>query len=531
MFVWEFAFGGGEARVNGMTTRSTCHRCHLCSINGERGGTWTRRTEDEKKKKKRRKGLVFRRSLRNGNVERCPEKSEDASFADASSTTSSRREVLRAALVGTGAAGTAFFDLFGGMTARAELGPESNWPLWLALPIAPYGRKKTIKRQVGPGIWIFDQSIAIYYVTVPIRMTVVAMEGGGLFVYAPIAPTKECLHLLQPLIDAFGKVKYIVLPSVAVEHKVNAGPFARKFPDAEFYVTDKQYSFPINLPSSFLGFPPWTKPLPTSSRDMTTSSSSSQAKTVPWDGEFEHEVLRVKPGVGSDYQDAAFYHKPSKTVLVCDALYSTTEDPPAILTSDPEYVRALLFHARDSPEEVPLDTPENRRKGWRRIIMYANYFIPGAATADLGPGPILTALKQLDYPLGWGGWLPFQWRDAGTELRAFKQFSAEGKPQMLPIIQIILARGPEALEEWLNRIKSWDFNKVIPAHLDAPLEMGPTEFAATFEQAFGEGKNKVRSCDEDVEFLRKAEEGPLKFSVYASPLGTLRGASGCNLRA
>jgi hypothetical protein len=45
---------------------------------------------------------------------------------------------------------------------------------------------------------------------------------GGLFVYAPVAATRECLALLQPLIDAHGPVKHIVLPAVAVEHKVRA---------------------------------------------------------------------------------------------------------------------------------------------------------------------------------------------------------------------------------------------------------------------------------------------------------------------
>ena len=104
-------------------------------------------------------------------------------------------------------------------------------------------------------MWAFDQLIGIYYVHVPIRMTVVRMESGGLFVYAPVAPTLECLDLLQPLIDAHGPVRYIVLPSVAVEHKVLAGPFARAFPDAEFYAQDQQYSFPVPLPSLFLGLP------------------------------------------------------------------------------------------------------------------------------------------------------------------------------------------------------------------------------------------------------------------------------------
>jgi len=51
-------------------------------------------------------------------------------------------------------------------------------------------------------------------------MTVVAMETGGLSVYAPVAPTEECLGLLRPLIREHGPVRFIVLPSVAVEHKV-----------------------------------------------------------------------------------------------------------------------------------------------------------------------------------------------------------------------------------------------------------------------------------------------------------------------
>ena len=404
--------------------------------------------------------------------------------------------------------------------ALATLGPESNWPLWLALPVAPYARRKTIRRPMGPKVWAFDQTIGIYYVQVPIRMTVVALESGGLFVYAPVAPTEECLSLLRPLIRDHGDVRFIVLPSVAVEHKVLAGPFARRFPNAEFYVASNQYAFPVNLPGSFLGLPSWTKTLPRSSEDMGPNA---------WAGELRHEVLRVKPGPGSDYQDAAFFHEPSGTLMVCDAVFATTENPPAILESDPEYVRALLFHARDSFSDVPEDTPENRRKGWRRIILYANFFIPGAAVADLGPGPIAEALSQPEYPLGWGGWLPFRWRE--TELEDFERFASFGRPNILPIIQIILARDPEAVFEWLDRMKGWSFNTVVPAHLDAPLSMGPEELSETFRYAFGEKRNEVRSCDEDVEILRRAEEGVLNFSVYKTPYGTLRGKEGaCGLR-
>lgn len=219
-------------------------------------------------------------------------------------------------------------------------------------------------------MWIFDQLIGIYYVQLPIRMTVIKLQetsGGGLFVYAPVAPTQECLDLLQPLIDAYGPVRFIVLPSVAVEHKVNAGPFARRFPRAEFFAVDAQYSFPVSLPDQFLGLPTWTKPLPASSVEEMPGSSANSNATLPWAGEFEHEVLTVRPGPASAYQDAAFFHKPSKTLLVCDAVFAVDETPPAILTEIPEYVRALLFHARDEPLELVPDTPEARKKGWQRV--------------------------------------------------------------------------------------------------------------------------------------------------------------------
>ena len=122
-----------------------------------------------------------------------------------------------------------------------------------------------------------------------------------------------------------------------------------------------------------------------------------------WGDEFEHEVLTVKPGPGSYFQDVGLYHRPSKTLLVTDVILAVTEEPPAILTEEPEYTRALLFHARDEPLEVVEDSPEARRKGWRRIVLLFNFFIPGATTADIGLDP----LRRLDpsYTFGWGDWL------------------------------------------------------------------------------------------------------------------------------
>ena len=194
-----------------------------------------------------------------------------------------RRTVLQRALgVAGGAAAAAL-----GAAAPAEASlAGADWPLWPALPLAPYGKRKTVRREAVPGkVWTFDQMLGVFYVHVPIRMTVVAMEQGGLFVYAPVAPTRECLELLQPIIDAHGPVKHMVLPSVAPEHKVLAGPFAKNFPGAEFWVTDKQYAFPLNLPPTWLGLPGEIKVLPASSEGAGM-----------WGGEFEHAILTAKAG-------------------------------------------------------------------------------------------------------------------------------------------------------------------------------------------------------------------------------------------
>ena len=43
-------------------------------------------------------------------------------------------------------------------------------------------------------IWLFEQEQALGFssVSTNIRMTVIRLKSGGLWVHAPIAPTKEC---------------------------------------------------------------------------------------------------------------------------------------------------------------------------------------------------------------------------------------------------------------------------------------------------------------------------------------------------
>ncbi len=48
-------------------------------------------------------------------------------------------------------------------------------------------------------MWVFEQTQALelFNVYTPVRMTVIKLASGGLWVHAPVAPTEECIRLLK----------------------------------------------------------------------------------------------------------------------------------------------------------------------------------------------------------------------------------------------------------------------------------------------------------------------------------------------
>ncbi|MEY2749908.1 MAG: hypothetical protein RLZZ168_1924, partial [Cyanobacteriota bacterium] len=50
--------------------------------------------------------------------------------------------------------------------AEADL----RWPWWPLLPLYPYGRRRTLVRELIPEqLWSFEQLQGVFYVAVPIR--------------------------------------------------------------------------------------------------------------------------------------------------------------------------------------------------------------------------------------------------------------------------------------------------------------------------------------------------------------------------
>jgi len=383
-----------------------------------------------------------------------------------------------------------------------------SWPFWPAVPLYPYGRRRTLRKEiVKDTIWTFDQLHGILYTIVPVRMTVVKLAAGGLLVYAPVAPTAECVGLVNELVAKHGEVKYILLPtSSGLEHKVFVGPFSRRFPQAQVFVAPHQWSFPFNLPLSWLGFP-----------QKRTQELPENSSLAPFADEFDYAILDINLGRGS-FAEVAVFHKRSRTLLVTDSIISVPEDPPQILQLDPY---PLLFHARDNALEAMEDNEDNRRKGWQRISLFALYFRPSALEVTSMAQMFRDALKAQERSLkSYFGLFPFRWQQ--TWKQTFDALRGQGRPFVAPILQILIfPQAPKQVLNWADTVASWDFQQIIACHFDSQILANPHQFRQAF--AFLEKNPSINKdfsgtesqplFEEDLRFIQELEASLVKRGI------------------
>jgi len=281
-------------------------------------------------------------------------------------------------------------------------------------PLKPYvPERKTVVRKIDEDIFSFEQEHGFANVSVNIRMTVIRMEDGGLWVHAPIAPTDECVAMVKRL----GEVKYIVLPTTGLEHKLFMAPFVRKFPGAQNFVAPGQWSWPVDLP---LGF-------------RVDGILQDNDSTTPWAKEIEQKVVSVPVGIGT-CSEAAFFHKKSKTLLVTDA---------------------VIFIPPDAPEVVAAMRAEENK--WQKSALMACF---------LGP-PYVPSFEAI-----------------------------AGKVFVSPVVRtFIYERSVDEHLAWVRDIAAWNFNRIVPAHLDAPISAGPKDFLRAFDFLVNPDQNPLPAGD------------------------------------
>ncbi len=339
----------------------------------------------------------------------------------------------------------------------ADHAPDQRWPWWPLLPLYPYGRRATLVRElIKERLWSFEQLQGVWYVAVPIRMTVLRLRHG-LLLHAPVAPTAEVVAQLRQLEGRYGPVRSIVLPTASgLEHKLPVPAMARAFPGAEVWVTPGQWSYPLPLPPAWLGFP------------------ASRTRVLFQDGVPHGDQLTWLPlgplelGLGR-FMEVACFDRDSGCLLLTDGLVAIPPEPPALFDRDPT---PLLFHGRDRGDEPLEDTPERRRRGWQRLVLFASYLRP----RGLEVPPLSQVLRHSLAPGCRGarahfGFFPFRWLpgwQADFEALTPSGLSTLQVPAVLE--RLVFPRHRQLYVEWIRRLAALEgLRWVVPAHYDAPV--------------------------------------------------------------
>ena len=361
------------------------------------------------------------------------------------------------------------------------------WNWWPLFPLYPYGSKKTICKEIVSGkIWSLEQIQGIYYVAVPIRMTVIKINSG-LMIINPIPPTKELIQKLQKIISIHGEVRTIVLPNASgLEHKIGLPALARIYNQSDIWLCPGQWSFPLNLPLEFIGIP--------SKRTKFFFKNG-----VPFGDEFNWSSLGpINLGLGR-FQEISCFHKTTGTLHVTDAIIGIDRNPPEIFDYDPS---PLLFHSRDRGDELLVDSLEARRKGWARLVLFASYLRPSKLQI-----PSLNHIFKYSFKKGLRnkrshfGIYPFLWDKDWEE--SLPKIIGEKNPkiQIAPVLQrLIFPRSKDILNRWLNSIKKFEGMKyLISAHYSSPVKFTQDDCQKLIHLINKEEWNK---CNEDDKFLR-----------------------------
>ena len=149
-----------------------------------------------------------------------------------------------------------------------------------------------VPKPVADGVWIVDSGPQrVMGLTIPVRMTVIHLAKGGLWLHSPT-------RFRPALRDALGKIgiiKHIVAPNIA--HWTHARTWQQEFPQATTWAAPLLRLRPqVRLTGLRIDHEIGDKP------------------PVQWAGDIDQAVIRGAAG----YREAAFLHRPTRTLVLTD---------------------------------------------------------------------------------------------------------------------------------------------------------------------------------------------------------------------
>ncbi|KAL7463266.1 hypothetical protein ACHAXS_003647 [Conticribra weissflogii] len=365
--------------------------------------------------------------------------------------------------------------------------------------LPPLQNRATYRYELGRDAWALEQLLAFANVTATIRTNVVKLRNGGLWVSGPLWPTEEYCALL----DELGPVTDVVLPVNALEHKAAMKQFTAKYPDAMVWISPGQYGpfGSCGVITDDMDKNEAQKVLTNAAKTMghrvdgifpvgslsAEQQNKSKLYSPPWIDEFNIETLYVElPENAGPVSECAFFHKPSMTLFVTDAVICV---PSVSNDSSSSSANALPKFPIQPIFETYFDkTLISNPTFWPRTVLQA-VFLP--LRSDVSND----ATGKVTYP--------------GYEALTNRLVRA-------PILRAFAdARSPIAVREWVDRIagvgsadqngtQKNNFDRIVTSHFASPIMAGPNQFAGAFAHLLP--LNKIGAVTDDEEMLRSIED-------------------------
>ena len=142
--------------------------------------------------------------------------------------------------------------------------------------------------ELGPELWVADGPVVSFFgFDYPTRMAVVRLDGGGLWVWSPIALTAE----IEAEVRALGPVRHLISPNKL--HHLFLAEWKAKFPDAELWGTAQTVA----------RFP-----------NLRFSGTLTDDAPPDWAGQIDQYDFANSRFL----EEVIFFHRKSRTAIVCD---------------------------------------------------------------------------------------------------------------------------------------------------------------------------------------------------------------------
>ena len=153
-------------------------------------------------------------------------------------------------------------------------------------------------RQLAEDLWVVDRAQTFYGLPVGTRMTVIRLADARLLLHSPVALGPE----LRRELDAIGRVSFAVAPNRV--HHLYAGEVARAYPGTRLWVA-----------------PGLDRKRP----DLVFEAVLGDDAPDEWRGVVDQTFFRGRP-----YEnEVAFFHRPSRTLMLCDLAFNFGPSTPA----------------------------------------------------------------------------------------------------------------------------------------------------------------------------------------------------------